>query len=121
MNLLTGDDSQQQFGSNASNYPPNWQYSPTPYSLPQQNVCYPSPPYPPPQQNAYYPPTQSTPNFAYEVLPLPYLPQNAPPLQPENNPKSNESGDTASKWTLEKDRQFVKSWINVSTNPLTGG
>jgi len=24
------------------------------------------------------------------------------------------------KWTLEEDRHFVKSWINVSTNPITG-
>ena len=54
MNLLTGDDSQQQqSGTVALNFPPNWQYPPPLYLLPQQNVYYPPPPYPPQQQNAY--------------------------------------------------------------------
>ena len=45
MNLLIGDDTQQeQPGSNVPNYPPNWQYPPPPYPIPRQ-------------QNAYYPPS----------------------------------------------------------------
>ena len=76
INLLTGDDSQQQqFGSNTPNYPPSWQYLPLPYPIPQQNAYYPHPPYPPSQQNAYYPPPQNAPNFAYGALLPPYRPQ----------------------------------------------
>ena len=59
MNLLTGDESQQQPESNAPNYPQNCQYPPPPYPLPQQNAYYPPPLYPPPQQNPYYPPPQT--------------------------------------------------------------
>ena len=105
MNLLTEDDlQQQQSGINAPNYLPNWQYSPPPYLLPQQqNAYYPPPPYPPPQQNAYYPPLKNVSNFAYGGLPSPYPSQNTPPPQPENNPKNNESWGNASKWTLEED------------------
>ena len=79
MNLLTRDESEQQPRSNASNYPPNWQYPPPPYPLPQQNADYPPPPYPPSQQNPYYPPPQNAPNFAYGALPPPYPPQTTPP------------------------------------------
>ena len=57
------------------------------------------PPYPQPQQNA--------------------MPLSTPSPQPDNNPKNNESGNNASKWTFEEDHRLVKSWINVSTNPLT--
>jgi len=53
-------------------------------------------------------------------LPPPYPPQTTPPHQPDNNPKNNDGGDNASKWTLEEDHRLVKSWINVSTNALTG-
>ena len=125
MNLLTVDDSQQhQSSPSAPNYPPNWQYPPPPYPLPQHNAYY--PPYPPPQQNPYFPPLQNGPNFPYGALPPPIPPQSTTPPppphppQPENQPKNNEGGDTASKWTLEEDRRLVKSWINISTNPITG-
>ena len=102
INLLTEDS-----GTNAPNYPPNWQYLPPPYPLPQQNAYY--PPYPPPQQNAYFPPPQNAPNFAYGALPPPIPPQGTPPPQLENNHKNNEVGDTALKWILEEDRRLVKS------------
>jgi len=122
MNLLTGDDTQQQQpGSNVANYPPNWQYPPPPYPMPQQqNAYYPPPTYPPPQRHAYYPPLQNVPNLSYGGLPPPHPSQTTPPPQPNNTLKSNEGGDNASKWTLEEDRRLVKSWINVSTNPLIG-
>ena len=120
VNLLTGDDTEQQPGSNVPNYPPNWQYPPHPYPNPQQqNAFYPHTPYPPPPPHAYYPPPQNVPNISYGGLAPPYPPQSTPP-QPNNTPKSNEGGDNATKWTLEEDRRLVKSWINVSTNPITG-
>ena len=59
-------------------------------------------------------------------MPSPYPPLQhhtpllTPPPQPNKNPSNNEGGDNVSKWSLEEDRRLVKSWINISTNPLTG-
>jgi len=36
------------------------------------------------------------------------------------NPTNNEGGGVVSKWRLEEVRRLVKSWTNVSTNPLIG-
>ena len=62
-----------------------------------------------------------SPNWQYPHPPA-MIPQNPTPLsippQPDNNPKNNEGGDNASKWTLEEGRRLLKSWINVSTNLL---
>ena len=45
MNLLSGEESQQQFGSNAPNYRPNWQYPQCPPPMIQQNYQHPYAPY----------------------------------------------------------------------------
>jgi len=121
MNLLMGDES-QQLGNNAPNYAPNWQYpqypSPQPLLNPQQ--------YQPYYYGPYYPPPKNASNFTYGAMP-PYPPPqqhptllSTPPPQPNNNPSNNDDGGNAPKWSLVEDRRLVKSWINVSTNPLTG-
>ena len=43
----------------------------------------------------------------------------APRPPPRNNPTNKEGGVVPPKWTLEEDRRLVKSWIIVSTNPIT--
>jgi len=120
MNLLTGDESQQQSKSNAPNHPPNWQYSQ--YSATTHDTTK------LPISSCSILPTTSKHPKLYIWSDAPTLPsqqQNPTPLstpspQPENDPKNNEGGDNASKWTLVEDRWLVKLWINVSTNPLTG-
>jgi len=61
---------------------------------------------------------------------LPYIIQhNLPLLLPHQTllPKKvkkqktmNEGGGLGAKWSVKEDRQLVESWINVSTNPITG-
>jgi len=45
---------------------------------------------------------------------------STPRLQDKKNKTTNEGGGLATKWTVEEDRRLVESWINVSTNPITG-
>jgi len=43
---------------------------------------------------------------------------SAPRPSPSNNPTNKKGVVVPSKWTLEEDHHLVKSWINVSTNPI---
>jgi len=64
----------------------------------------------------------------YGTMPLVYYPTQPPPTGISNpSPKkgkkkktTNEGGGLGAKWTVEEDRRLVESWINISTNPITG-
>ena len=138
MHLLSRDESQNEFG-NSSNLPlrpPNWQHYPSPHNpspYSQQNPPqystnwqhYRPPPNTPPQAFTYgtmllpcYPP--QPPRTTSPAPEPPHMTSPAPRPSPSNNPNNKEGGVQPPKWTLEEDRHLVKSWINVSTNPITG-
>jgi len=65
----------------------------------------------------------------YGTMPPVYYPTQ-PPLTASSNPSPkkgkkkktmNEGGGLGAKWTVEEDHRLVELWINVSTNPITGG
>jgi len=63
----------------------------------------------------------------YGTMPPVYYPTQPPPIVSSNpSPKgkqkkrTTEGSGLGAKWTIEEDRRLVESWINVSTNPITG-
>lgn len=96
----------------------------TPYIIPHNTTTV------PPQISnniTYYgivPPPQS---FSYESMSPPCYPTQPPsttssaPCPPPTNSKTNKQGSVVPlKWTIEEDLHLVKSWINVSMNPIIG-